>query len=83
MRSSSVKTLVVAVSVVVSVSVTIAAPTAHARPAQNREVVVRDEPRGIERVGRVVRRILNRLTGGVTTNNWPSIPPAPSPNNTQ
>jgi hypothetical protein len=81
MRSSSVKTLAVAVSVVVSI--TIAAPAAHALPAQNREVVVRDEPRGIDRVGRVVRRILNRLTGGVTTNNWPSIPPAPSPSGTQ
>jgi hypothetical protein len=57
-----------------------AAPTTHARPVQPREsVATSGEPRGVDRVARVVRRLLHRLTGGVSTNNWPTVPiPAPT-----
>lgn len=80
MRSSSVKTVVATLFVVITITVSV--PTANAAtPTRTRETVatVRDEPRGIERVGKIVRRIIARF-GGVTATNWPSIPPAPSPN---
>jgi hypothetical protein len=42
-------------------------------------VATQAEPRGVDRVARVVRRLLSRLTGGVSTNNWPTVPiPAPT-----
>ena len=76
MRSSSVKTVVATLFVVVTITLTV--PTTHAAtPAKTRETVsttVRDEPRGIDRVGRIVRRFIARI-GSITTNNWPSIPP--------
>ena len=56
------------------------APTTQARPLQPRDsVATRGEPRGVDRVARVVRRLINRLTGGVSTNNWPTVPiPGPT-----
>ena len=78
MRSSSVKTLVS--TLVVVVTVTFAVPAASAGPAQTRDTITtaaRNEPKGIDRIGRAVRRFIYRLAGGVTTTNWPSIPPSP------
>jgi hypothetical protein len=73
MRSSSVKTLITALSLVSTLI--LATPAAHAAPAPARDAItVRDEPRGIERVGRIVRRLLNRI--GVGTNELPA-PPVP------
>ena len=81
MRSSSVKTVVATLFVVVTLTVTV--PTAHAAVAtKTRETVatVRDEPRGIDRVGKIVRRFIARI-GRITATNWPSIPPGtPSSN---
>jgi hypothetical protein len=75
MRSSSVKTLVTAVSLVSTLVLT--TPAAHAAPTPARDAIAaREEPRGIERVGRIVRRLLNRV--GIGTNELP-IPPLPTP----
>jgi hypothetical protein len=72
MRSWSVKTVVTALSIVISL--TIAVP-ADARPAQTRDTAaVSDTPRGIDRVARAVRRLLNRLGSGITANNLPTVP---------
>ena len=74
MRSSSVKTLFVTVSLVSTLVLT--TPAAHAAPAPVRDAIAaREEPRGIERVGRIVRRVLNRL--GISTNELP-VPPLPT-----
>ena len=80
MRSSSVKTLVATLLVVATM--TFATPAANAGPAQKRDTITigaRNEPRGIDRIGRAVRRFISRFTGGFTTTNWPSIPPDQKP----
>ncbi len=75
MRSSSVKTLVTALSLVSTLVLT--TPAVRAAPAPTRDAITaRDEPRGIERVGRIVRRLLNRI--GIGTNELP-VPPLPTP----
>ncbi|HUR82754.1 MAG TPA: hypothetical protein VM733_18485 [Thermoanaerobaculia bacterium] len=76
MRSSSVKTLVTAVSLVATLVLT--TPAAHAAataPAPARDAIAsRESPRGIEKVGKIVRRVLIRL--GISTNELP-VPPLP------
>jgi hypothetical protein len=76
MRAKSIKTLVVAVSV--AATLTFSVPAAEAAPTRTRETVSqREEPRGAAgRVARAIQRLVTRLTGGVTTNNWPD-PPKP------
>ena len=78
MRSSSVKTLISTLSLVIALIAV--APPASAGPTRPRVAapVVRNEPRGIERIARAARRFLNRLTGGISTNELP-VPPLPTP----
>jgi hypothetical protein len=79
MRSSSVKTLVAAFSLVVTVAVIV--PAAEARPARTRENVATMRDKDSSGIGPAVRRFLARLTGAITTNNYPTVPiPAPTSN---
>ncbi|HVE71980.1 MAG TPA: hypothetical protein VNI54_11470 [Thermoanaerobaculia bacterium] len=81
MRSSSVKTLVSTLSLVVALVAV--APAASAGPAGPRDAapVIRNEPRGIERIARAARRFVNRLAGGIGTNELP-VPPLPTKSTT-
>jgi hypothetical protein len=78
MRYSSVKTIVATLSIVVSL--TVAAPAARAAGTRSagEAIATRDEPRGVGRVERILRRFLNRLAGGISTNELPT-PPLPPP----
>ena len=81
MRSQSVKTVVTIA--IFAVTITFAVPVADAQPARSGQTIeTRTEPRGVERIARAVRRVVNRLTGGITTSNWPTVPvPSPTPGN--
>jgi hypothetical protein len=76
MRSSSVKTFVTVLSLVATLAITVPAAAAQNQQPQAGEAVAtqRDEPRGIDRFGRTIRRLLVRLATGITVSNWPTVP---------
>lgn len=73
MRSSFLKSTATALSL--AAVLTLAAPLAEARPAQPRQGTTTGTlVRGGERILAAVRRILGKLTGGITTSGYPTIP---------
>ena len=76
MRSSSIKSVISALSIVTTLTFAVA-PPAEARAAQSRET--RSEPRDVDAIVRAVRLLVKRITGGITTYGLPTVPiPGPS-----
>ena len=76
MRTSSIKSVVSALSIVATLA--LAVPSAQARAAQPAETrIARSAPSEIDRAVRAIQRLVKRLKGIVATGGGPSVPIPP------